>query len=105
MIVVGLRALLVTAAIAAPTVAAASGPPTGALHRIPGRSACISPATVASPCRHARHLQPTMLMSPDGRNVYTIGGVDNRSAIAVLVRDAKSGTLRQLRGRAGGGEA
>src|SRR4051812_47754063 len=57
--------------IAAPTVAAASGPPTGALHRIPGRSACISPATVASPCRHARHLQPTMLMSPDGRNVYT----------------------------------
>jgi hypothetical protein len=46
-----------------------------------------------------------MLMSPDGRNVYTIGGVDNRSAIAVLVRDAKSGTLRQLRGRAGGGEA
>jgi 6-phosphogluconolactonase (cycloisomerase 2 family) len=42
-----------------------------------------------------------MLMSPDGRNVYTIGGYDNRSAIAVLVRDAKSGTLHQLRGRAG----
>jgi len=90
------RALAVV--VAAATAGAA---PVGALHRVPGRAGCISPADVPSPCRHARELRSDVVMSPDGRTVYTIGGIDERSAIAVLRRDARTGALEQLHGRAG----
>ena len=84
--------------VAAATAGAA---PVGALHRVPGRAGCISPADVPSPCRHARELRSIVVMSPDGRTVYTIGGLDSRSAIAVLRRSARTGSLEQLHGRAG----
>jgi hypothetical protein len=48
-----------------------------------------------------RQLRSEIVMSRDGRTVYTIGGIDERSAIAVLARDGKTGLLRQLPGRAG----
>jgi DNA-binding beta-propeller fold protein YncE len=75
--------------------------PTGSLQPVRGRDACIAPANIASPCRPARQLRATMAMSRDGRSVYTIGGVDARSAIAVLARNARTGSLHQLPGRAG----
>jgi len=81
--------------------AAAGAAPVGSLHRVPGRAGCISPADVPAPCRHARELRSNVVMSPDGRTVYTIGGIDSRSAIAVLRRDARTGALEQLHGRAG----
>ena len=48
--------------------------PVGSLHRVPGSAGCISPTDVAAPCRHARELRTHIVMSPDGRTVYTIGG-------------------------------
>ena len=80
---------------------AAGAVPVGSLHRVPGSAGCISPADVKAPCRHARELRTQIVMSADGRTVYTIGGIHSRSAIAVLRRDARRGTLEQLRGRAG----
>jgi DNA-binding beta-propeller fold protein YncE len=83
-------------------VAATGGAaPVGSLDRIAGRGGCISPADVPAPCRHARELRTEIVISPDGRSVYTIGGIDSRSAIAVLRRDGRTGALEQLRGRAG----
>jgi DNA-binding beta-propeller fold protein YncE len=90
------RALVVL--LAAATAGAA---PIGSLHGIHGAAGCISPADVPSPCRHARELRGDIVISADGRTVYTIGGFDARSAIAVLRRDARTGALVQLPGRAG----
>jgi DNA-binding beta-propeller fold protein YncE len=75
--------------------------PVGSLHVVPGRAGCISPADVPSRCRHARELRSGTVISPDGRTVYTFGGIDARSAIAVLRRNGRTGALEQLRGRAG----
>ena len=38
-----------------------------------------------------------MAVSPDGRSVYAVGG----TGVAVLGRDARTGTIAQLAGRAG----
>lgn len=92
------RLLLLLAAV---PVTAFAGAPAGSLQPVRGPDACIAPADIASPCRPARQLRATMAMSGDGRSVYTIGGVDARSAIGVLARDARTGLLRQLPGRAG----
>jgi DNA-binding beta-propeller fold protein YncE len=87
--------------VGAVALTALGGPPAGALQPVPGRAACLAPAEIAAPCRPVRELRSTIAMSPDGRSVYTMGGVDRRSAISALARDTKTGLLSQLPGRAG----
>jgi DNA-binding beta-propeller fold protein YncE len=42
----------------------------------------------------------SLAVSPDGRNLYVLGGVDNRTRLAVVARDPHSGTLSRPPGTA-----
>jgi DNA-binding beta-propeller fold protein YncE len=84
-------------------VALAVGP-TGSLTPVAGPAGCIVPkqASAAISCTRVRELKwDAALVSPDGRNLYTLGGIDTRSAIAVMQRDRRTGAVRQLPGRQG----
>ena len=84
-------------------VALAAGP-TGSLTPAAGTSGCIVPkqAPAAISCTRVRELRwDAALVSPDGRNLYTLGGIDTRSAITVMQRDRRTGAVRQLPGRQG----
>lgn len=73
-------------------------PRTGALARVRGRVGCVSQRGERS-CSAGRALAfvHSMAVSPDGRSVYAVGG----TSVAVLGRDARSGKIAQLAGRAG----
>jgi DNA-binding beta-propeller fold protein YncE len=83
--------------------AIAVGPP-GSLTPVAGAAGCIvaQQTPVSIPCTRVRQLRlDAVLASPDGRNLYTLGGIDTRSALAVMRRDPRTGAVRQLEGRAG----
>jgi hypothetical protein len=85
-------------------VALAAGP-TGSLTGVAGPGGCIVPkqAPAAISCTRVRQLRfEAVLVSPDGRNLYTLGGIDSwGSAIAVMRRDLRTGAVHQLAGRQG----
>ena len=79
----------------------ARNPATGALRQLAGRAACISERPTASACADGRALEGALAVriSRDGRNAYVAASASN--ALAVFSRDAKTGALRQLAGKAG----
>jgi hypothetical protein len=95
---VALLALL-AAAPAPPAVAAGDG----SLTLLPGRAGCLSVTTwrYKPGCARIRGLRrpSEVAVSPDGRNVYASSPISH--TIAVFGRSARTGALRQLRGRAG----
>lgn len=84
--------------------AALAAGPIGSLTQVPGPAGCIvaqnAPRVIS--CTRVHELRTdAAIVSPDGRNLYTLGGIDDRSAIAVLRRNPRTGAVRQLGGRAG----
>jgi len=83
---------------------------TGKLTQLPGKAGCFADADFGNgSCTKGRGLvwAFSIVVAPDGRNVYVTGGIGN--AIAVFRRDPGSGKLTQpagqdgcLRNRAGG---
>jgi len=71
---------------------------TGALRQLPGRQGCLGPSARGG-CAVGRALSgpESVVVSPDGRNVY----VGSSGGLAVFARNARSGALRQLGGTAG----
>jgi DNA-binding beta-propeller fold protein YncE len=90
-------------ALAGPTPPSAAAEGDGALTILDGKAGCLSaPSWRAKPgCTRIRGLRKPddVAVSPDGRNVYATSPLDN--TIAVFRRDARTGTLRQLRGPGG----
>jgi DNA-binding beta-propeller fold protein YncE len=83
--------------------ALAAGPP-GSLTPVAGPAGCVVPAqgSPGTSCTQVRHLGLTAaLVSPDGRSLYTLGGIDTRSVLTVMRRDPRTGAVRQLAGRSG----
>lgn len=80
----------------APTIAAAVGGP----RRLPGRQACLSEGGREG-CAVGRGLRRAswVTVSGDGRSVYV--GAQDSGAVVVLARNARTGALVQLPGRAG----
>jgi DNA-binding beta-propeller fold protein YncE len=102
--------LLILVALAALAPASAlAAKPAGALTQLQGKAGCVADrsAKKASGCAKARALKgPGAFMgseaidvSPDGRNVYVASS--RSDAIAVFARNPKSGSLAQLKGKAG----
>jgi len=117
--------LVVALALAAGASAAPSKPPkkqgsgsehvqppvetgAGSLEQLPGRLGCLAQGKASIKlCGRARVLKGAgpgvgsraVAVSPDGRNVYVAAAKSN--AIAVFVRDRKTGALTQPRGKAG----
>jgi hypothetical protein len=84
--------------------AAFAAGPIGSLTLVPGPSGCIvaPEAPRAISCTRVHELRiDAAIVSPDGRNLYTLGGIDQRSAIAVMRRNPRTGAVRQVGGRAG----
>src|SRR5437763_3698443 len=84
--------------------AALAAGPIGSLTPVAGPKGCIVPqnAPAATHCTRVRELRAdAVLVSPDSRNLYTLGGIDDRSALAVMRRDPRTGSVRQLPGRNG----
>jgi DNA-binding beta-propeller fold protein YncE len=84
--------------------------PSGALHQLSGKPACVFTHVDTLPriaCVPARLLWPTSLaLSPNGRNLYVASHrpeaqmVSNRiSSLTVFARNRQSGALRQLAGK------
>jgi DNA-binding beta-propeller fold protein YncE len=80
----------------------------GSLEQLPGRLGCLAQGRASVKlCGRARALKgagPFMgsraiAISPDGRNVYVAAG--GSDAIAVFVRDRRTGALTQSKGKAG----
>jgi DNA-binding beta-propeller fold protein YncE len=69
---------------------------TGALTQLPGTDACISEDGTGGDCADGVALNGagSIVVSPDGRNVYVGTGL----AVAVLARDRRTGALTQLSG-------
>jgi DNA-binding beta-propeller fold protein YncE len=74
---------------------------TGALRQLAGRAGCISEHPTVAGCADGRALEGALAIrvSRDGRNAYVAASASN--AISVFARDARTGALRQLAGRAG----
>lgn len=88
---------------------------TGALAPLLGTAGCLSEGRAGAACATARALEGAfaVTISPDGKNVYVATGFDRRiegqgavgafgaSGVAAFTRNASTGALRQLAGRAG----
>jgi DNA-binding beta-propeller fold protein YncE len=112
-----LGAALVLASLLVPAVTLAAPQPTpsraretaiGSLSQLRGASGClVDRSQAAGGCRRVRALKGpapflgsnALAISADGRNVYVASSRSN--AIAVFVRNAKTGALTQAAGRAG----
>jgi DNA-binding beta-propeller fold protein YncE len=83
--------------MSAPPAAAAA---VGSLSRISGPSSCLSEKRSAS-CVFGRGVLNVrvVVVSPDARNVYVIGGI--HASIAIFRRDTRTGALTQLAGAPG----
>jgi DNA-binding beta-propeller fold protein YncE len=79
----------------------ARNPSTGALRQLAGRAGCVSERPTPSGCADGRALEGAIAVeiSRDGGNVYVAASASN--AIGVFARNARTGALRQLAGRAG----
>lgn len=105
-LLVVVSALAALAALA--PVASAAKPKPGALTQLQGKQGCIvDRSTKPGSCASARALKgpgPFMgsraiAVSPDGRNVYVASATSD--AIAIFLRDKKSGALTQGEGKGG----
>lgn len=77
-------------------------PATGRLRQLPGAAGCFAEAgRHVAGCTKARGLvwAFSLVVAPDGRNVYATGGIGN--AIAIFDRDPSTGRLTQAAGAAG----
>lgn len=76
-------------------------PGTGALAQLTGTAGCVSETGNGGSCVDGTALDRarSLALSPDGSSMYVAAEVSD--AIAVLSRDATTGTLRQLPGSAG----
>jgi hypothetical protein len=84
--------------------AALAAGPIGSLTPVAGPKGCIvaQNESAAIHCTRVHELRPdAALVSPDSRNLYTLGGIDDRGALAVMRRNPRTGAVRQLPGRAG----
>jgi 6-phosphogluconolactonase (cycloisomerase 2 family) len=74
---------------------------TGALRQLAGRAGCVSEERTRGGCADGRALEGSIAVevSQDGGNVYVAASASN--AVSVFARDARTGALRQLAGRAG----
>lgn len=74
----------------------------GSIGQLPGASGCVTQSG-NSGCARGRALANPFAtaVSPDGRNVYVSGGVGSLGAIGAFKRNAKTGALTELAGRAG----
>jgi DNA-binding beta-propeller fold protein YncE len=74
---------------------------TGTLRQLAGRAGCVSERVTTSGCTDGRALEGALevRVSRDGRNAYVAASASN--AIAVFARNAATGALRQLAGKAG----
>jgi hypothetical protein len=70
---------------------------TGALRQLPGKAGCLGPARGCTAGHDLDSVDP-VVVSPDGRNVYALGGGSDLGAANVLVfrRDPRDGSLLQL---------
>jgi DNA-binding beta-propeller fold protein YncE len=96
-------AVLALLVAAAPAAARPFGAPTD----LPGPGGCVAQDAVEG-CAQGRALHEvhSVAISPDGRNVYTAAGADDdppadHGALGVFARNARTGAVRQLAGRAG----
>jgi len=89
--------VLVAAGTAAAAVVA------GSLVQLPGAAGCVSSSRLDTGCTHGRVVaRPSrVVVSADGRNVYTAGGTSLLASIAVFDRSAITGRLTQKPGLAG----
>jgi DNA-binding beta-propeller fold protein YncE len=73
----------------------------GAVRQLAGRAGCVSERPTSSACADGRALEGALAVrvSRDGRNAYVAASASN--AIAVFARNATTGGLTQLAGRAG----
>ena len=73
----------------------------GGLRQLAGRAACVSERPTASACADGRALEGALAVrvSRDGTNAYVAASASN--ALAVFARDAATGGLKQLAGKAG----
>jgi 6-phosphogluconolactonase (cycloisomerase 2 family) len=96
---VGRAATVLTVALVLGGSSASAGPRHGAVTQLPGKGGCVSSQRVEN-CATGRLLAnaSAITVSSDGRNVYvaTFAGF-----IAAFARDASSGAIHQLPGRAG----
>jgi DNA-binding beta-propeller fold protein YncE len=74
---------------------------TGALQQLSGRAGCLHQVGARGGCTDGRALEgaASLTVSRDGRNIYVAAAASN--AVAILRRDPRTGTLRQLAGKAG----
>jgi 6-phosphogluconolactonase (cycloisomerase 2 family) len=89
------KAILAIAAAAAVTA-------TGSVTQVPGKSGCVN-RDGSSGCARGKAVGDLgiVAVSPDGRTVYAAGGPGSRGALGVFSRNAATGALTQLPGRAG----
>lgn len=73
----------------------------GALSQLAGRAGCLHQVGERAGCADGRALEgaASLTVSRDGRNVYVASAASN--AVAILRRDPRTGSLRQLAGKAG----
>ena len=76
-------------------------PSSGSLARVPVPAGCISEQGKGG-CRRGRELSPgSLTISPDGRNIYSLGWVATKVGALVILDRLPDGTLMQKPGRAG----
>lgn len=90
-----MKAIFAIAALAAVSA-------TGGVTQFPGKTGCVN-RDGSSGCTQGTAVGElgVVAVSPDGRTVYAAGGVESRGALDVFARDAMTGSLTQLPGRAG----
>ena len=74
---------------------------TGALTQLGGAGGCVGHDRSRDGCARGRVLEgaQSVTVSPDGRNVYLAATASN--AVAIFTRNAQTGVVRQLAGKAG----
>ena len=75
---------------------------TGSVSQFPGKSGCVN-STGASGCTRGRAIGnvAVVTVSPDGKNVYAAGGTGSQGQLGVFARNAATGGVTQLPGKAG----
>jgi DNA-binding beta-propeller fold protein YncE len=82
----------------------ARDPATGALRQLPGAAGCLSaqPGPGACPTGRApEEVTTSVVVSPDGRNVYAASDREGVDSVAIFTRDPSTGALAHNHGRSG----
>jgi 6-phosphogluconolactonase (cycloisomerase 2 family) len=83
-------------------VAAAAVFGTGSITQFPGKTGCVNRDGLSG-CTQGKAVGElsVVAVSPDGTNVYAAGGTGSRGALTIFTRNPVTGSVTQLRGRAG----